>query len=213
VRLIVFDLDGTLVDSKRDLANAANALIVELGGPPLSEDAIAAMVGEGAGLLVTRALRAAGLNPAHPGALARFLELYNERLLEFTVPYPGTTERLQALSARSRLAVLTNKPQAATERILDGLGLRTFFTDVIGGDTKFGRKPLPDGLLHLIATSGATPDTTVLVGDSPIDLATARNAGTHICLVTYGFGFRFAPPDFRGDELFAATPAEILPDR
>jgi phosphoglycolate phosphatase len=209
-RLVVFDLDGTLIDSHRDIANAANALVVELGGRALPEPAIVAMVGEGAAVLVRRALAAAEINPATPGALDRFLALYDARLLEHTRPYPGTVEALEALGAHAALCVLTNKPQQPTERILDGLQLRRCFRDVIGGDTPFGRKPDPAGLLHLVAAAGATADQTVMVGDSPVDLAAARNAGTRVCLVRYGFGYRFAAGDFRGDELFADSPDELV---
>jgi phosphoglycolate phosphatase len=208
--LVVFDLDGTLVDSKRDLADAANALIVERGGAALPEDAIAAMVGEGAALLVRRALTAARLDPGSPGALERFLGLYDERLLNHTVLYDGMRGALEALAPRAPLAVLTNKPAAATGRILDGLGIRAVFRDVIGGDSPLGRKPDAAGLRELIARAGATPEATVMVGDSRIDLETARSAGARICLARYGFGYRFEPGDFRGDELFVDSPADLL---
>lgn len=207
--LVVFDLDGTLVDSHRDIARAANALVADLGGAPLSEAAVVEMVGEGAALLVRRALAAAGLDPATPGALDRFLGLYEGCLLESTAPYPGTIDLLDRLEPQCPLAVLTNKPQRHTDRILEGLGLRRYFRDVIGGDTRFGRKPDPAGLLHLAAAAGVPPADTVLVGDSPIDLETARAAGTRICLVRYGFGFRFGPRAFRGDEIFVDAAGEI----
>jgi phosphoglycolate phosphatase len=210
IGLMVFDLDGTLVDSHRDIANAANALVEELGGERLSDAAIVAMVGEGAALLVRRALAAAGLDPETEGALDRFLALYDVRLLEHTAPYEGTVEVLERLGEQTRLSVLTNKPQKPTERILKGLGLQHYFGEAIGGDTPFGRKPDPAGLLHLAAAAGVAPDRTLMVGDSPIDLQTARNAGARICLVRYGFGYRFAEADFLGDELFADRPADLL---
>lgn len=210
VGLIVFDLDGTLVDSHRDIANAVNALVEELGGHRLPDAAIVGMVGEGAALLVRRALAAAGIDPATAGALDRFLALYDVRLLEHTAPYDGTVEVLARLDGHAPMSVLTNKPQRPTELILEGLGLRRHFRDVVGGDTPFGRKPDPAGLLHLAAAAGVTPERTLMVGDSPVDLQAARNAGTRICLVRYGFGYRFAPGDFRGDELFADSPADLL---
>lgn len=210
VGLIVFDLDGTLVDSHRDIANAVNALVEELGGHRLPDAAIVGMVGEGAALLVRRALAAAGIDPATAGALDRFLALYDVRLLEHTAPYDGTVEVLARLDGHAPMSVLTNKPQRPTELILEGLGLRRHFRDVVGGDTLFGRKPDPAGLLHLAAAAGVTPERTLMVGDSPVDLQAARNAGTRICLVRYGFGYRFAPGDFRGDELFADSPADLL---
>lgn len=209
IALAVFDLDGTLVDSKRDLASAANALIASLGGAPLDEDRIAGMVGEGAALLVRRALAAARLDPETPGALQRFLDLYDERLLDHTVLYDDIAGTLARLSARVTMAVLTNKPSAATERILEGLRVRALFRDVIGGDTPLGRKPDPAGLFELIARARATPATTLLVGDSRIDLETARRAGARMCLARYGFGYRFEPGDFRGDEVFIDSPREL----
>jgi phosphoglycolate phosphatase len=209
IGLVVFDLDGTLVDSGADLANAVNALIEDLGGRPLPAPGILEMVGDGAGVLVRRSLAAASLDPDTPGALDRFLGFYDSRLLEHTVPYPGTTEALEQVHGRMAAAVLTNKPANATARILDGLGLSRHFSAVIGGDTKWGRKPDPAGLLHLSASAGVAVDRTLMVGDSRIDLETARRAGTRVCLVRYGFGFRFAPGDFNGDELFADSPREL----
>lgn len=208
--LVVFDLDGTLVDSHRDLANAANALLEELGGARLPDEAIVSMVGEGAAVLVRRALLAAGLDPAIPGALERFLALYDSRLLEHTAEYEGTAEMLAALRERTTLSVLTNKPQRPTEQILEGLALARYFKMVLGGDSPFGRKPDPAGLLHLVTAAGTTPERTLMVGDSPIDLQASRHAGTRICLVRYGFGYRFSASDFRGDEMFADSPAALL---
>ncbi len=200
--LVVFDLDGTLVDSKRDLADTANALIAERGGAPLPVDRIAGMVGEGAALLVRRALAAAGLDPGAADALPRFLQLYDERLLAHTTLYAGIVETLDALAPRVQLSVLTNKPTRATEGILSGLGLRARFRDVLGGDTPFGRKPDPAGLRELMARAATMPDATWLVGDSRVDLLTARNAGVRICLARYGFGYRFEADDFDGSETF-----------
>jgi phosphoglycolate phosphatase len=211
LQLIVFDLDGTLIDSRRDLADAANALIVAHGGQPLAVEAIAAMVGEGAPLLVGRALKAAGLGREDLGpALRRFLELYDERLLVHTRPYEGTREAVETLAARGPLAILTNKPQRPTETILEGLGFTAFFRWVIGGDTELPRKPDPGGLAHLIAQAGTTAADTIMVGDSAIDLRTARAAGTRICLVRYGFGFRTVEGQLRGDEVVAASPGDLI---
>jgi phosphoglycolate phosphatase len=207
--LVVFDLDGTLIDSRRDLADAANALIAERGGAPLSVDRIAAMVGEGAALLVRRALAAAALDSESPGALPRFLQLYDERLLAHTTLYDGVAGALDALAPHAQLSVLTNKPTHATERILAGLGLRERFRDVLGGDTPFGRKPDPAGLCELIARAGAAPATTWLVGDSKVDLETARRAGVRVCLARYGFGYRFGSEDFDGQEYFVEAPMEL----
>jgi phosphoglycolate phosphatase len=214
-QLVVFDLDGTLVDSQRDLADSVNALLGELGVDPLPVDAVAAMVGEGAAVLVRRALTAAGLDADSPEALGRFLRrflrAYDQRLLVHTRPYPGMREALDTLRGSCRLAVLTNKPVRATRKILAGLELARYFDQVIGGDTVRGRKPDPAGLLHIVQTAQATPASTVLVGDSPIDLETARRAGTRACLARYGFGFSFKPGDLRGDEPIIDRADDLVP--
>jgi phosphoglycolate phosphatase len=209
--LLVFDLDGTLVDSRQDLAQATNRLIVERGGQPLEQDQVVRMVGEGVEKLVTRAFAAAGLSPVPADAVARFLELYGEGLLVHTRAYRGVSEALQDLARLTALAVLTNKPRAFSERILQGLGLAQFFGDVLGGDGPHARKPAPDGLLRLVADFDATVDGTLLVGDSRIDLRTARAAGTAIALARYGFGFRDVPrEEFTGDEFIVDTPGDLV---
>jgi phosphoglycolate phosphatase len=169
------------------------------------------MVGEGAAVLVMRAMKAAGVTRDDlDGALARFLELYDERLLAHTRLYDGTHDALDVLRARAPLAVLTNKPQRPTEQILAGLGIASFFRWVVGGDSQHGRKPDPAGLNHLMSMADSTPDETVMVGDSAIDLRTARAAGTRVCLVRYGFGFRTAADHLTGDELVVDTPSALV---
>lgn len=207
--LVVFDLDGTLIDSWRDLASSANALLREHGVPPLPERDVAALVGDGAAVFVERAFRAAGKRAAPPDALARFLVLYDAHLLDTTRPYPGVPELLATLAPRARLAVLTNKPGPATRRILDGTGLARWIDAVVAGDGPFPRKPDPTGLRHLVAELGASPGRTLLVGDSAVDLETARRAGTCVCLARYGFGFRTDEIALRGDEVVVDSPAEI----
>jgi phosphoglycolate phosphatase len=209
--LIVCDLDGTLVDSGRDLAASGNALLASYGALPLEDEAIIGMVGEGAATLVARLLKARQVPAARAAALARFLALYDARLLDHTKPYPRIPEALTTLAAMAvRLAVLTNKPAGATERILAGLDLRRFFEWVIGGDTPHGRKPAPTGLQWLMTAAGVEPAATLMLGDSAIDLETARNAGTRVCLARYGFGFAKCSPEmFTGGELFVDTPDEI----
>ena len=211
INLVVFDLDGTLVDSRRDLADATNALVVELGGHALSQERVTAMVGDGAAMLVRRALTAASIDPDTPGVLDRFLTHYDARLLDHTRPYPGMVETLAALSRRARLAVLTNKPSAATERLLTGLELRSQFADVVGGDTNEGRKPEPNGLIGIIRRASVTPAETLLVGDSAVDLATARGAGTHICLARYGFGFHSIPTPLDAGIAVIDSPNDLMP--
>ena len=207
IRLAVFDLDGTLVDSRRDLATAANALVRELGGGELTEEAVGAMVGDGAAVLVRRALEAAGLDPEHPGAVSRFLALYDAHLLDSTRTYHGIEDLLERVGGRASLAVLTNKPQKPTERILNELRLSRFFSAVIGGDGPYGRKPDPAGLLHLVQSAGVPADATLMVGDSPVDVETARRAGTRLCVVSYGFGYR--PAALRPGEALAASAAGV----
>jgi phosphoglycolate phosphatase len=187
-RLIAFDLDGTLVDSRQDLADSANQLVTERGGRPLTQDAVVGMVGEGASVLVRRALAGAEL-PDDPAALGRFLEIYDERLLRSTRLYPGMVELVETARQHARVAVLTNKPLRHTERLLDGLHVRPLFDGVIGGDGPYARKPSPDGLRALMAEAGAPEQRTLLVGDSIVDWETARNAGVRSCLVTWGFGY------------------------
>jgi phosphoglycolate phosphatase len=190
---IAFDLDGTLVDSVGDLAASVCELVTSLGGRPLATAEVAMMVGEGAGILVRRALTAAGLDVDTPRALARFLEIYDRRLLDTTVAYDGVTDMLLQASRRARLSVLTNKPAAASRRLLEGLGLLHYFQDVIGGDGPLGRKPEAAALRAVSASA----QHVLLVGDSPIDWQTAANAGCDFVWARYGFGAgRFdEPPD------------------
>lgn len=209
-RLIAFDLDGTLIDSRRDLAESANQLITELGGAPLAEETVGAMIGEGARVLVHRALAAAGLAET-PAALPRFLEIYDGRLLNHTRVYEGIPDVVRAARRHGRLAVLTNKPAYPSERILTSLGLRDCFDDVIGGDGPLPRKPDPASLLALMQRAGAGSRHTLLVGDSAIDHETAQRASVRCCLAGYGFGFESFPRErLRADEWIAADPAELL---
>jgi phosphoglycolate phosphatase len=211
-QLVVFDLDGTLVDSRRDIADAANALLVSCGAEALPEARIGRMVGDGAATLVARALAACGVEPP-ADALERFLAIYSRRLLNHTRPYPGTAGVLTALGSRAQLAVLTNKPIAATREILAGLDLARHFPEdaVLGGDGPFPRKPDPAGLLHLIRQAGVPAAATLLVGDSANDWRTARAATTAICIARYGFGFEEFPiADLRDDDRMIDAPEELL---
>jgi phosphoglycolate phosphatase len=210
--LIVFDLDGTLIDSRRDLANSANALLQSCGAAPLPEERIGRMVGDGAATLVARVFEARGV-VAPPDALSRFLALYDERLLEHTRPYDGVPGMLQIVSARARLALLTNKPLAATRRIVNGLELSRYFPDTatIGGDGPFPRKPDPAGLRHLTTSAAVPAERTLLVGDSVIDWRTARAGSTGMCVARYGFGFEGFPIDQLGPEDYVIdSPAALL---
>ena len=144
-RLIAFDLDGTLVDSSRDLADSVNELLAELGAVLVPRESITGMIGEGARVLIQRALAASG-RPDTPEALSRFLAIYDTRLLAHTRPYDGVVDVVRTARRHARTAVLTNKPLKPTEKILDGLGLRDLFDDVIGSDGPFPRKPDPAAL-------------------------------------------------------------------
>jgi phosphoglycolate phosphatase len=188
LRVLVFDLDGTLVDSRRDIAESANELLATLGAPPLDHDEVVRMVGEGARLLVSRVLAAGGSRVDLEAAYASFSAIYDRRLADHTRPYPGVVDGLDYLAGHFSLAVLTNKPQHHTDRLLDALDLRRYFVQVLGGDTAHGRKPDPAGLASLVASAGAVPDAAMLVGDSWVDAETARRAGTRFCFCDYGFG-------------------------
>jgi phosphoglycolate phosphatase len=204
--LVVFDLDGTLVDSRRDLAESANAVLTEYGCRTHSEEAIGAMVGDGAATLVARAFRASGC-PQPPDALQRFLDRYNARLLGHTRPYPGIVDVLAQLQPAVTLAVLTNKPLDSTRTILHALDLAPFFgARVIGGDGPLGRKPHPAGLLKLVSDAAVSPGDALMVGDSVVDWETAHAAATGVCLARYGFGFAGFP-------LERLTPADRVIDR
>lgn len=210
-RLVVFDLDGTLVDSRKDLAFSVNVMLEERGAAALPETQVTRMVGEGARVLVERALAAAGL-PADetPRALERFLQIYERHLLDQTRPYEGVPEMLRALGdAGVRMSVLTNKPTSASVGVLQGLGLARCFDEIIGGDSPYPRKPAPAAIAHLMEICGATRDSTVMVGDSRIDLETSRNAGVRCCLVRYGFGFNFGPGDL-ADVTVVDNPPDIV---
>jgi len=209
-KLVVFDLDGTLVDTRRDLAQSTNALIAELGGTALDEMLIGSMVGHGVAVWLERALALAGITPFPAGALERFIAIYDAGLLNHTRPYAGIPEALDQARARAPLAVLTNKMRGATIKILEGLDLAQYFTEVGGVDGPYPPKPAPDSLLALMQRAGARPAETLLVGDSPVDWHTAQNAGARICVARYGFGYvKAAPGDAADGELFIETPGEL----
>jgi phosphoglycolate phosphatase len=184
---LVFDLDGTLIDSRRDITTAVNRLRAGLGLPPLALEQVITMVGEGARLLVERAL-----GPGFPPdeidrALERYLADYWHVCLETTRAYPGVDVMLAELAGRYPLALLSNKGEALSRRILDGLGLTAHFREILGGDSLPTRKPDPAGL-HLLADRLGLPvERLLLVGDTWVDAETARNAGCPFALVEWGF--------------------------
>jgi phosphoglycolate phosphatase len=187
-------------------------MLVACGAPPLPEDAIGRMVGDGAATLVARAYAASRLD-APADALERFLAIYNRGLLNHTRPYPGMADVLTTLGARATLAVLTNKPLGATRQILDGLDLARFFDPalILGGDGPLPRKPDPAGLRRLMAATGADSASTMLVGDSIIDWKTARQAPASVCMARYGFGYEGFPVEELGpDDRAIDVPVELL---
>ncbi len=196
---LIFDLDGTLVDTKADLAAATNHMLRELDLPLLSIAQVESFIGLGARVLIERALgqeRAALVTDG----FALFMDYYNAHLLDRTRPYPGVETLLAAARAQGiSLSVLTNKPEQPTRAILSGLGLSDYFSAVIGGDTLPKRKPDPGGIFVLQQAVGRALTETLLVGDSEIDMRTGRAAGIATCGVTWGFGragFETCPPTF-----------------
>jgi len=202
--LLVFDLDGTLVDSQRDLADAVNATRAWMGLDPLPPVTVAQYVGNGAPVLVQRALPDAGQEDWSRG-LKYFLEYYRDHMLDSTVLYPGVREALDQLHAEHiPLAVLTNKPIRFSLQMLEGLGIDLHFFRVYGGNSFPEKKPDPTGLNALVVESGADRTRTIMVGDSAVDVDTARNAGVQACGVRWGFQpetFVSSPPDFLIDDL------------
>jgi phosphoglycolate phosphatase len=201
VRLLVFDLDGTLVDSKVDLAVAVNVALEAYGFPPLPNPVIYGYVGDGAAMLIRRAIPS-DKSDLLPEVLDCFLSYYRRHLLDTTRPYPGVVDSLRKWTGTYRMAVLTNKPLAMTEAILAGLSLSGYFFEVRGGDSFGNKKPHPEGLFHMLRRADAPPSETVMVGDSRNDVLAGRAAGTVTCGVTYGLGaagFAESPPDFTVD--------------
>ena len=196
--IIVFDLDGTLIDSAKDIAASVSEMVESYGAKPLALSDVVAMVGDGAPMLVRRALEQSGLSTPPDEALARYMRIYDRRLMDHTTPYDGVVEGLGLAVRRGPMAVLTNKPLGPSIGILEALGLRGFFSRIIGGDSEYGRKPDPAGLLSLQAL--APGDPLVMVGDSPADWHTAEAAKVPFVLTRYGFGamkFGTAPPATR----------------
>jgi len=186
--LLIFDLDGTLIDSKLDLAQAVNATRAHMGMGPLENERVYAYVGNGAPVLIRRALGDQATEAQVQEALEFFLAYYRAHPLDFTRLYPGVRESLERLSAAGkRMAVLTNKPVRISRAILDGLGVQGYFFQVYGGNSFEFKKPHPAGVEALMREAGVGRDATLMVGDSAVDVETARNAGILCCGVTYGF--------------------------
>jgi phosphoglycolate phosphatase len=229
-RLIVFDLDGTLIDSRVDLCNSINAMLTHFGKPELPEAVIASYIGDGASMLVRRALGDPE-GDVHDEefvaeALTFFLDYYRVHKLDFTYVYPGVMEALAAIRAARPevlMAVLTNKPVNPSRAICDHFGLSKYFFQNFGGNSFHTKKPDPHGLLALIgeasAIAGSTvqPGETLMVGDSDIDVLTARNAGVRSVGCRFGLAphsLESAEPDYLVDsasEWVEIAGADLLP--
>jgi phosphoglycolate phosphatase len=208
VRALIFDLDGTLIDSKLDLALAVNAALEEMGRAELPHETIFSFVGQGAPNLIARALGEGANEEECLRGLEFFIKYYSVHKLDNTSVYPGVRETLDTLKGMP-MAILTNKPVGASRGIVEGLGLTGHFQFIYGGNSFERKKPDPMGVENIMREFGAAPAQVMFVGDSEIDVLTARNAGTWVCGVTYGFGSHLLaeyPPDLLVDSL-----TELLP--
>jgi phosphoglycolate phosphatase len=218
IKFLIFDLDGTLIDSRLDLVHSVNAALRHIERPELPEEVIASYVGDGAPVLIQRALgaEAADRELAKRG-LSFFLSYYREHKLDHTTVYPGIPQALAAIQNAGngkprQMAVLTNKPVVPSRQIVEALGLASFFRQIYGGNSFASKKPDPEGARQLLKEAAALPQETVIVGDSQVDAETGRNAGLWTIGVTYGFAphtLKAQPPDVLADhanelaELFA----------
>jgi len=186
--LLIFDLDGTLIDSKLDLAHAVNATRAHMGLGALDHERVYSYVGNGAPVLIRRAMGAQASEPEVQEALEFFLEYYRDHYLDYTVLYPGVREALDRLrDAGKKMAVLTNKPVGISRAIVNGLGVGGHFFQVYGGNSFDLKKPDPVGVYALLREAGVPAERALMIGDSSVDIQTARNAGIASCGVTYGF--------------------------
>jgi phosphoglycolate phosphatase len=224
IQLVIFDLDGTLIDSRLDLVHSVNAALRHIGRPELPDDVIASYVGDGAPVLIQRALGGEEVDEALVRkGLEFFLSYYRAHKLDHTTVYPGVAAALAAIqnlaapfsngSAR-HLAVLSNKPVIPSKAIIDALGLGQFFSQVYGGNSFSTKKPDPEGARRLLEEYGVQPQQAAIIGDSHVDVNTGRNAGMVTVGVTYGFAphtLQDEPPDVLVDHpselpLLFATP-------
>jgi phosphoglycolate phosphatase len=208
IQLVVFDLDGTLADTKKDLGLSVNAMRDDMGLGPLPLEAVTSYVGQGVRVLVKRALGDEASGGEVEKGLAFFQDYYAHHLLDNTVAYPGVREALEDLGNR-KLAILTNKPARFSLGIIEGLGLASYFFEIYGGDSFPLKKPDPTGIKTLMSRVATPAEKTLMVGDSDTDVLTGRNAGVWTCGVTYGFGpqaLEEAGPDLLLDNLRELPP-------
>jgi phosphoglycolate phosphatase len=228
LKLLVFDLDGTLIDSAQDLCSSVNATLANFGRPHLPDEVIASYIGNGALVLVRRAIAADdGVEPGDEfldEAYKFFLAYYREHKLDYTYAYEGVLEALNALHKvhdqpdcpPRAMAVLTNKPVRPARAICEALGLAPYFLNIYGGNSFSTKKPDPEGLFALMSEANARPDRTVMIGDSQVDVLTARNAGAWSIGCTFGLApgsLEIIPPDILVDSpadwTEALSPAKI----
>ena len=213
IKLVIFDLDGTLIDSRLDLVHSVNAALRYIGRPELPDEVIASYVGDGAPVLIQRALGGDLVEEAVVRkGLEFFLSYYREHKLDHTTVYAGIPESLAAIQGsqngmRRKMAVLSNKPVNPSRAIVEAVGLGTFFSQVYGGNSFETKKPDPEGALQLVAEHKVEPEQTVIVGDSHIDIETGKNAG----LYTVGVNYGFAPHTLEGEapDVLVDTPWEL----
>jgi phosphoglycolate phosphatase len=213
IKLVIFDLDGTLIDSRLDLVHSVNAALRHIHRPELPEDVIASYVGDGAPILIQRALGGEAVEEALVRkGLEFFLSYYREHKLDHTTVYDGVREALAAIQRSGngvprKLAVLSNKPVNPSRAIVDALGLGPFFSQVYGGNSFATKKPEPEGALKLLSETGVRPEQAAIIGDSHVDVRTGRNAGLWTVAVTYGF----APHTLEAEEpdVTVDTPQEL----
>ncbi len=213
IKLVIFDLDGTLIDSRLDLVHSVNAALRHIERPELPDDVIASYVGDGAPILIQRALQGESIDQALVRkGLEFFLAYYRDHKLDHTTVYPGITDALAAIQNSGngvprKLAVLTNKPVNPSRAIVDALGLGKFFSQVYGGNSFATKKPEPEGAKRLLEESGVRPEQAAIVGDSHVDVRTGRNAGLWTVAVTYGF----APHTLEAEspDVVVDTPQEL----
>ncbi|MBV9886195.1 MAG: HAD-IA family hydrolase [Acidobacteria bacterium] len=204
VRAMIFDLDGTLIDSKLDLIHAVNAMLIEMGRAKLSDEVISSYIGHGAPMLVSRALGGVAKEEELSRGLAFFLDYYEEHKLDNTCLYPEVTDTLAKLKERNiAMAVLTNKPVKVSMRILEALGAAKYFRAIYGGNSFETKKPDPLGAKAILGELRVLATDAMMVGDSEVDIQTARNAKMIATAVNYGFGIHDR----------AEHPADIYLDR
>jgi phosphoglycolate phosphatase len=217
IKLLVFDLDGTLVDSKADLTKSINAMLRHYQRPELPEEVIGSYVGDGAPMLVRRALGDPQEEQFVQNALKFFMTYYREHKLDHTYVYKGVVDalnRLRISNPRWKMAVLSNKPVNPSRGICEGLGLNDFFVQIYGGNSFETKKPDPEGALTLLDETGARPEESVMIGDSQNDVLTAQNAGMFSLGVTYGFSpesLKIHPPDVLVDSVAELVEALSIP--